>query len=228
MLYANGHKVCPVIEVKSGYQTKNAYFTENVFTSVDSNGKLTSSETTRGDLVFTGFKDVGDECFSEFLYDIWTSVASDNVIFKDLLYISGEEAFSYAFAGCPIKNLSFPLLEEITGYRAFESACNSSDVEVLLLPRLSRLYGSEVFYSCLNSCKKITDIYFNSLTSTSFGSNTDQFSWIFDYRTAEDSGTCTIHFPSNLESTIQGLIGYPYFGGQSGRIVLAYDLPATS
>jgi hypothetical protein len=40
--------------------------------------------------------------------------------------------------------------------------------------------------------------------------------------------THTLHFPSNLESTIQGLSGYPTFGGTSGYVVLAYDLPATS
>ena len=40
--------------------------------------------------------------------------------------------------------------------------------------------------------------------------------------------THTIHFPSNLESTIQGLTGYPNFGGTSGYVVLIFDLPATS
>ena len=46
-----------------------------------------------------------------------------------------------------------------------------------------------------------------------------------------DAGTDivrTLHFPSNLESTIQGLPGYPLFGGTSGYVVLAFDLPATS
>ena len=37
---------------------------------------------------------------------------------------------------------------------------------------------------------------------------------------------CTVHFPSNLVSTIQGLTGYPNFGGTN--TVLAFDLPATS
>ena len=39
--------------------------------------------------------------------------------------------------------------------------------------------------------------------------------------------TVTIHFPSNLQSTISQLDGYPLFGGESGYIVLAFDLPAT-
>ena len=39
--------------------------------------------------------------------------------------------------------------------------------------------------------------------------------------------THTLHFPSNLESTIQGLTGYPLFSGTSGYVVCAFDLPAT-
>ena len=37
---------------------------------------------------------------------------------------------------------------------------------------------------------------------------------------------CTVHFPSNLESRIQGLTGYPNFGGTNTTIL--FDLPATS
>lgn len=41
-----------------------------------------------------------------------------------------------------------------------------------------------------------------------------------------DVDGCTVHFPSNLESTIQGLAGYPNFGGTN--TTLLFDLPATS
>ena len=40
--------------------------------------------------------------------------------------------------------------------------------------------------------------------------------------------THTLHFPSNLETTIQGLTGYPLFGGTSGYVVLSFDLTQTS
>lgn len=73
---------------------------------------------------------------------------------------------------------------------------------------------------------KITDIYFNSLTTTSFGSYTNQFSGMLN--STGSSSTRTLHFPSNLQSTISGLSGYPTFGGTSGYVVLAFDLPATS
>lgn len=73
---------------------------------------------------------------------------------------------------------------------------------------------------------KITDIYFNSLTTTSFGSYTNQFIGMLN--STGSSSTRTLHFPSNLQSTISGLSGYPTFGGTSGYVVLAFDLPATS
>jgi hypothetical protein len=42
------------------------------------------------------------------------------------------------------------------------------------------------------------------------------------------SVTHTIHFPSNMETTISTLTTYPLFGGTSGYVTLAFDLPATS
>ena len=36
----------------------------------------------------------------------------------------------------------------------------------------------------------------------------------------------TIHFPSNMESTVQGLTGYPNFGGYNTTIL--FDLPPTA
>ena len=69
---------------------------------------------------------------------------------------------------------------------------------------------------------QLTDIYFSALKTTSNISLTDLLS---------NSGTNvihTLHFPSNLESKIQSLGGYPLFGGTSGYVVCAFDLPATS
>ena len=87
--------------------------------------------------------------------------------------------------------------------------------------------GSSCFEECFYGCTLLPSISFPALTTTSFQVS-NVFNNMFNSSTASRSGTCTIHFPSNLESTIQGLTGYPLFGGTSGRIVLAFDLPATS
>lgn len=250
-LYLGSTKVCPVIEVKSGYQTKNAYFTENVFTSVDSNGKLTSSETTQGDLVLTGFKDVGDNILgSKFSGD---SSITNGVIFNDLEKISGYMACSSMFYNCPIKSVSFKKLKEISGlyacYTMFlacrqlssvsfpelttisgESACEgmfqTCPIKSVSFQKLSTINVYYALSAMFHSCRYMEELYFPALTTSSFGDIDDQIYDLFNYETAEISGNVTIHFPSNLQSTIAGLQGYPSFGGL--YTTLAFDLPATS
>ena len=88
--------------------------------------------------------------------------------------------------------------------------------------------GSSCMSSTFRNCSKLKNIYFNSLTTSSFGSNVNQFSGMFNTSTASTSGTCRVHFPSNLQSKVSSMTGYPTFGGSSSRIVIAFDLPATS
>lgn len=69
-----------------------------------------------------------------------------------------------------------------------------------------------------------------AVSSLSFPALTTSSSINLQYAMS-DTGTDivrTLHFPSNLESTISTLDGYPLFGGTSGYVVLAFDLPATS
>ena len=91
---------------------------------------------------------------------------------------------------------------------------------------VATISGSYGCQSMLQYCKALTDVYFPALTTTSFGSRVNQF---FSMMSSTGTNvTHTLHFPSNLESTIQGLQGYPTFGGTSGYVVCAFDLPATS
>lgn len=86
---------------------------------------------------------------------------------------------------------------------------------------------SSGFTRAFQACTGLTNVYFNSLTTTSFvGSYKNQFSNML--ATTGTSVTHTLHFPSNLQSTISGLSGYPNFGGTSGYVTLSFDLPATS
>lgn len=86
--------------------------------------------------------------------------------------------------------------------------------------------GTNGLANAFRNCTGLTDIYFRALTTSSFGTYKNQFN---NMMTATGtSKTHTLHFPSNMESTILGLTGYPLFGGTSGYVVLVYDLPATS
>jgi hypothetical protein len=112
----------------------------------------------------------------------------------------GQDGLRSAFHGCTgLTSVSFPSLTSI---------------------------GSAGFYEVFGYCTALTDVYFYALTTTSFGTYTNQFvNFFFSSGTGV---THTIHFPSNLESKIQSLNGYPNFGGSSGYVTLAFDLPATS
>ena len=107
-------------------------------------------------------------------------------------------------------------------YVAFNNCIRLTGVNLSSLTSIGN-YG---FSNAFGLCIRLTDVYFNSLTTTSFGSFISQFSSML--ANTGTSSTHTLHFPSNLESTIQGLTGYPTFGGTSGYVVLAFDLPATS
>lgn len=106
-------------------------------------------------------------------------------------------------------------------YQAFRACSGLTRVDLTALTSI----GSSSMYSTFQACRGLTDIYFNSLKTTSF-LYVDAFSNMLIG--TGTTVTHTLHFPSNLESTIQGLTGYPNFGGTSGYVVLSFDLPATS
>ena len=101
-----------------------------------------------------------------------------------------------------------------------------SRVKSVSFPNLTTISGSNGCYYMFSACTSLTDVYFPALTTTSFGSNVNQFNSML--ATTGNTTTHTLHFPSNLESTISNLTGYPLFGGTSGYVVCAFDLPATS
>ena len=129
----------------------------------------------------------------------------------------------------PTENFTFSLPNDATDignyglYYAFYRSSSLTSVDLSSLTTVSGTYGlNYAFYSCTG----LTNVSFPALTTTSFGSYTNQFSNMM--RSTGTTVIHTIHFPSNMQSTISGLSGYPLFGGTSGYVVLSFDLPATS
>ena len=222
----------------------------SILGDVDANGVL-RQPTEQSDLVFTGVKDVAIAVLQyKFSY---TKVKS--VSFPNLTTISGSSGCYYAFNNCAaLTSVSFPNLTTISGSSGCQNMfyyCTA--LTSVSFPSLTTISGSSgcnaMFYYCtaltsvsfpslttishmfgcfgmFNNCKALTDVYFPALTTTSFGSDyKNQFSSMMS--STGNKVTHTLHFPSNLESTIQGLTGYPLFGGTDGYVVLAFDLPAT-
>ena len=63
----------------------------------------------------------------------------------------------------------------------------------------------------------LTNLYFPAVTTSSTFSITRMLTGV---------SNCTVHFPSNLQTTISGTTGYPTYNGTNTTI--AFDLPATS
>ena len=138
-----------------------------------------------------------------------------------------DRGLSNTFNGCTnLVNVDVSNIESIANpYGMYQTFSGCRSLTVLRFTKLSVLTGNLALNSCCYNCSNLTDVYFNALTSSSFGTNNNQFKTFIGGVTG-----CTLHFPSNLDpesgsTTISGLNGYPLFGGTN--TVLAFDLPAT-
>lgn len=233
-----------------GSQSKYGITIDAFLGDVDANGTL-QSPTSSYDLVFTGVKDVGayvlqatfnklkirsvsfpDLEQATYGYNLYYAFENCNNLvscsFPKLKTVSGNQSLYFIFmSNSNLTSASFPELTSVTGSNSLTglfSGCMS--LLSVSFPKLSVITGDSACNNMFGACHKLTDAYFPALTTASFGTRTNQFNNLMFYSGA--SAVHTLHFPSNLESTIQGLTGYPLFGGTSGYVVCAFDLPATS
>lgn len=188
--------------------------------SINNTGVL-SSPSNFLSIIFNGVTDISEDCFYYEENDLWPYVKNivSSVSFPDL------KNMTYPF-GCDeifisAKNISsalFENLESISGNYAFTySFYNAKPINVIRFPKLNLINASKIFECCFSN-STITNIYFNSLNQNSFGSYTNQFSYMI-----EDCSNVTVHFPVGLDATIGNwsdvLAG---FGGTNTTIL--YDL----
>ena len=154
----------------------------------------------------------------------------ESVDFSSLTDMSPQQrTFDSTFRFCSsLQNINFPSLTTSSGAYDFDMLFGDSGLVTIKFPKLSTVTGERSFNNIFYNCKSLKDIYFNSFNTTSFGSRTDQMMGMFNTDTGSLSGGVTVHFPNNLQSIISSLSGYPTFGGTSGYVTLAFDLPATS
>ena len=150
-----------------------------------------------------------------------------SVSLPKLTTISGQYGCANMLYGCPITSISLPELTTISAnYGAQYLFRSCGNLVTASLPKLTNISVSQACTGMFNGCTAIEHIYFNALTTTSFGSYKNQFNSMMS--STSNKVTHTIHFPSNLQTTVSGLTGYPNFGGGSGYVTLSFDLPATS
>lgn len=136
-----------------------------------------------------------------------------------LLTTIGDSGFRLAFANSSLETLNLNSLTT-AGNNVFDSALYGTNIRIISFPSLTTV-GSKCFTKMVsghNFSPILTDIYFNSLNSNSFGGNTDCFNNMLD-----EAPNVTVHFPIGLEATIGNwsdvLAG---FGGTNTTIL--YDL----
>lgn len=163
-------------------------------------------------------------------YQMFSGNSATSIEFPLLATISGQQACAYMFSACmSLTSMSLPKLATISGTNGAQSMFASCmALTSMSFPELVDLSGSSCCGYMFSGCSALTSISFPKLTTSSFGSYVNQFANMFNSSTASTSGAFTMHFPSNLSSTISGLTGYPNFGASSGRLTLAFDLPATT
>lgn len=187
------------------------------------------------DYVFSSNKNLTKVLFPELLeinsnnqYMIQGCPLLNEISFSKLVTIGSSANLSYlCINSTALEEISFPALKNLLARSCMSYAFSGTNLSKVYFTSLDNINGNRVFNAMFHGAQKITNIYFNSLKTTSFGSYVNQFNGMFDSSTAATSGAFTMHFPSNLESTIQGLTGYPDFGATAGRLTLAFDLPAT-
>lgn len=188
-----------------------------------SNGVASMISKTLDGTEFSSITSIGNSGLENSFYNRTNLKGQLN--FSSLTSVGSRGLFQ-AFYGCyNITSIDLSSLISIDNrglFSAFES-CNK--IQSISFTSLTSIGTMGLNYT-FGHCHALVNIYFNSLTTSSFGSYTDQFNYML-YGASRNT-THKLHFPSNLETTIQGLDGYPTFGGTSGSITLVFDLPATT
>lgn len=138
--------------------------------------------------------------------------------FPKLKNVRGQYCFSNAFFRCTnLVKAEFPILETISGVQSMGAVfINCSSLSSVNFNSLTNVTGSYAFSTAFSNCTSLKELRFPSLSSIGT-SYTNQFSNMLSGVTG-----CTVHFPSSIQSTIQGMSGYPNFGGTNTTVL--FDL----
>lgn len=144
----------------------------------------------------------------------------------NVVSISGDYTCDGMLLGTNVQSLVFEELVSISGTDTLRYFVKSSHIITVDFKKLSSLISSNSpFSGAFDDCRYLKDIYFRALTTNSFDDNY-AFSGMFGRYSGHVFGV-KVHFPSNLQTTVENLSGYPTFGGRSENVQILFDLPAT-
>lgn len=148
----------------------------------------------------------------------------EEISFPELTTISASNSMSYMCTHCTnLTKVNFPKLAVINWEASqFSYAfyyCTS--LETISFPALQQMDIGTVFNNAFNNCTSLKHVYFPALTTSSFGNVKTQFNNMLT-----NCSGCTVHFPSNLQSTISTWATPSNMKGTNTTVL--FDLPATS
>ena len=138
-----------------------------------------------------------------------------------LVSISRQGSCQETFRGTKITGVNISSLTTVSGANACHLMFYECPITNVVFSSLETLTGSECFKGMFYGCNLLTELSFPALTSTSFGSYSNQFVNMLQNVTG-----CTVHFPSNLQSVIGSWTDVQNgFGGTNTTVL--FDLTAT-
>ena len=166
---------------------------------------------------------IDSERSCEYMFEGCSALITANI--SSLVTVTAQYGAAHMFEYTGLTSLSLPALTTISGAYGCAYMCsNCFDLISASLPLLSDITGVRACYFMFAGCSALTSLSFPAITTTSFGTRTNQFDSM-----CSAIPNITLHFPSNVQSVIEGLDGYSAtapFGAVSGTVL--FDLPATS
>ena len=138
---------------------------------------------------------------------------------SSLTRVTGSYGLYCAFYGCTgLTSVDLSSLTTVSGSNALANAFyGCTGLTSVDLSSLTGLAGTSALSYAFRNCTRLTSLSFPALTTSSFGSRTNQFSnMLYGVR------GCTVHFPASTQTKIETMSGYPNFGGTNTTVL--FDL----
>jgi len=144
-------------------------------------------------------------------------VPSENtdLVFTGVKSIASQ-ALMYKFYNCCAVSLSFPDLEKLHTASSCEQAFVNGSLESVSFPKCTEITGSKCLASAFVGNLHLESVSFPVLADV--GVRTDQFDNMLQGITG-----CTVHFPADMESTLENFTSVQNGFGGTNTVVL-YDL----
>ena len=203
---------------------------------LDGTGKLVPNTTTTHIMDFTGMTDVSDYALYRAYYQ--NTAISGAVDMSDLTTISGSSACQSMFYYCvgltsadlsALATISgssacYGMFQTCTGLTSFDlsslttisvsSGCaymfsGCAGLTSANLSALTTISGSTACQYMFQGCTSLATVYIGGTTAIDFGTRTNQFNNMF----VSCPQNIDVYAPAASQSAIEGLSGYPNFGG---------------